>query len=329
MSGRAAIHCLGALLALTACQPQPRPEPPPDAAIGCAEDDGYAAPYDSGLIFWVGQFALAPSGDGLDIDGDGAVDAALNSAWSGLPREMINVAFRDALQADRMTALLEIAGVCADAYHGSDAASTVKLYVGRDSDDSRANNWCLGEGCGEVLVNPEYLDGDQATRRSTPAPIVDFVVHIVIQSVGSISFDADLGEPFELRRLHLRAVLVEDRTELRDGVLCGMVPASNLARIPIPLCTDNPAICEFYGIPTDRTLAEDLRINGHRPDIDFDGDGLETFDVGADGKVDICWDGDGSVMGSKDCMQDPQLQDGYSSCFAFHATPAIIVGLVP
>lgn len=323
------MSCLATLLALVACLPRDRPLPPKtETGADCVDSDGYNDPYNSGPIFWEDKYELALPSEGIDLDGDGTIDTALNQAWGGRTRELINAGINGAIQSDRTTTPFEVAGLCPHRYHGADPAVTLKLYIGMDADDDRTNNWCAGPGCGEVLIDNNFMVGDQPKWRATPAQLVDSTLGFELETTEPMLFDQDMTVPLQMYLVHGRMTVPETLTELRDGLLCGVVPARDLAETPIFICVNNPEICILAGIPPDRTLAEDLRLSGYLPDIDLDGDGLETFNVGNDGKIDICFDGDGSILGSKDCMQDPEMQDGYSGCFTFHATRATIVGIM-
>jgi hypothetical protein len=52
-----------------------------------------------------------------------------------------------------------------------------------------------------------------------------------------------------------------------------------------------------------------------QPDMDLDGDGLETFIPGPDGRVAVCIDGDGATFASGDgrpCALEPGIEDAIS-----------------
>ncbi|MCA9572730.1 MAG: hypothetical protein KC656_33050, partial [Myxococcales bacterium] len=67
------------------------------------------------------------------------------------------------------------------------------------------------------------------------------------------------------------------------------------------------------------------------PDLDLDGDGLETFEVTSAGPpgcqpvVTGCTDGDGTPIPGRGCATDPRMADGYSTALTLHAVPATLV----
>ena len=69
------------------------------------------------------------------------------------------------------------------------------------------------------------------------------------------------------------------------------------------------------------------------PDVDLDGDGLESFEVtrtGPDGcqpVITACIDGDGTRIEGRDCVRNPGFVDGYSAGLTYTATRAEIVGV--
>ena len=64
-------------------------------------------------------------------------------------------------------------------------------------------------------------------------------------------------------------------------------------------------------------------INATPADVDFDGDGLESFEITAgtscQAVITACIDGDGTRIEGHACVTDPRMQDGWSSAFDFTA----------
>jgi len=211
-------------------------------------------------------------------------------------------------------------------YPGSDPAVTLKIYPGFDADNDPTNNLCRDPGCGEIRARAKYVVDGQTIYRPQPAPVADFWLRTAVDAELAIDMGDQTG-PLTIRRLNLACTLPELLTELRDGMLCGVAPVRQLAHVQLAFCEWLPTFCNAALIPPDLSLAEYLAVLGQQPDIDVDGDGLERFELDSNNRVLICYDGDGSVMGAKDCMQDPALQDGYSICFDYHGIPGAIVGV--
>lgn len=63
---------------------------------------------------------------------------------------------------------------------------------------------------------------------------------------------------------------------------------------------------------TGERLLDLLIARGLQPDLDLDGDGLESFeDTDGDGVIDRCTDGDGDAVDGVDCPADGRFADGY------------------
>jgi len=302
----------------------PPPAPPPDAAAACVDTDGSNDPAGSGHVFLLDQLGFANVSDCLDRDGDGTPDCAINHAWRPL-LPMINGLFGAAIANGRILMALEVAGLCAP-YDGADPAATIKLYPSIDVDGDPTNNLCGGPGCGQVLARARYLEDGQTVYRGQPKPVVDFVASAEFDSQLNIELDAQ-AQPLVVRQLALHCLVPETMSEIPSGVMCGVAPVRQLAFVKLPLCDASPILCQQARLPADLSLAEYLAVLGEQPDVDLDGDGLERFELDGNSRVLICYDGDGRVMGAKDCLQDPQMQDGYSVCFKLHGIPGAIVGV--
>jgi hypothetical protein len=102
------------------------------------------------------------------------------------------------------------------------------------------------------------------------------------------------------------------------GVLGGAITQCSLSRA-------EPSILAY-------SLLHDLhRLFQLDPDIDLDGDGLETITT-VDNQTDIvsCTDGDGTtVIEGADCPCDPRMADGYSIAFELDFRGATVLGPDP
>lgn len=318
------LGALGLVGGLLACPGATHPPLPLDAGEACVDTDGYTDPMASGHVFLVDRFGFRDVDDCLDRDRDGDPDCVINTAMRPL-LPMLDGLLSGAVANGRILMAIEAAGLCAP-YAGADPAVTLKIYPATDSDGDPTNNLCGTAGCGQVLARPRYMADGQTRYRAEPVPVVDFTVQTVLAGELAINL-ANNSEPLTVQRLELRCLLPELMNELSDGQLCGVAPVRNVALVMLPLCELAPVLCLQALLPADLSLAEYLAVLGAQPDVDLDDDGLERFELDGNNRVLVCYDGDGRAMGAKDCLQDPEMQDGYSICFDLHGIPGEILGV--
>ncbi|MBI5481768.1 MAG: hypothetical protein HY906_23130 [Deltaproteobacteria bacterium] len=105
-----------------------------------------------------------------------------------------------------------------------------------------------------------------------------------------------------------------------EGVLSGLAPLCALTRSYLP------------GSQTGNML--ELIANGYgvEPDVDVDGDGLETVTGDGHGGIKECVDGAQAVppaarITGNECACDPRMADGYSMAWRATLVPATLVGI--
>jgi len=91
-------------------------------------------------------------------------------------------------------------------------------------------------------------------------------------------------------------------------------------------------------LATDTTVLDELS-SLVQPDIDLDGDGLERFELGVDGRVEVCRDGCAAgdcpivppLVATEPwtCALDLRIADGFSIAFGVHAVRATIESIAP
>lgn len=218
---------------------------------------------------------------------------------------------------------------------GQNLADTrVGWVLGSDGDDNRTNNLSPG--------NPQRVQRGSIDAMTT-LPLASFQSRVAMGNLSGGPEDiflplsggggGGLGMfDFRLQRARVSGLIVADATRivgLRNGVLCGVVPARDLARI------ENPAGRILGGIGgggggMSRSSFLELIVGGQRvlivsigpqqPDVDLDGDGLERFEGvmgvgGTEPRIESCVDGDGTVIPGRDCVNDPRMADGFSAAF--------------
>ena len=134
------------------------------------------------------------------------------------------------------------------------------------------------------------------------------------------------------------------KTNFKDGLLGGVLEARSLAQVKGISASgivfpEQSLLDALFGGSTGATLLGlEQDADGHyRPDIDVDGDGLESFWIetmpaaGKPGFIDHCKDGDGSVVVStadlpcalaKDAKGNFRFVDGLSATLKFNGVPA-------
>jgi hypothetical protein len=120
---------------------------------------------------------------------------------------------------------------------------------------------------------------------------------------------------------------------LEQGRMTSAFPASTLQNLPNIGAIIGMGMCQGDNMLD--ALATGCGFIPFQPDVDLDGDGLETFydtesadpDAGTlkDGRIDKCVDGDGTVILGLDCPSDSRIADGYKMIFVIHGVRAIIL----
>ena len=158
--------------------------------------------------------------------------------------------------------------------------------------------------------------------------------------------------PLELRQGRVRGTTVASGGELSgltEGMVCGVVPEALFGGLSASILEmlgggGGGGFAIDIGPPcdgeSDVTFA-DIFIGGATivvplrptsPDVDLDGDGLETFVVqrtGPDGcqpVVTACIDGDGTRIEGHNCLTDSRIADGYSAALEFQASRVMVSG---
>jgi hypothetical protein len=275
--------------------------------------------YGPGLI--AATFQVAGAGVGFDLDGDTGGDAAVDNAIgeiNGL-RSLVNGSLQDSLDAGTLRLLADLRMF--SGLGGDDPDVTVAAYGGVDSDDPAAT--------GDDFNGDEdyYYTHDSVNLDScVPKALLSGSYEGGVLSVGpqTIGFFIDsLGGFLTIARTSYQGTIEADTEGLRTpagsaGLLGGAITACSLSRA-------TPDVFAY-------SLLHDLhRLFMLDPDIDLDGDGLETIQT-VDNQTDIvsCTDGNGTtVIEGSDCPCDPRIADGYSIAFTLDFRGATVLGPDP
>jgi hypothetical protein len=158
-------------------------------------------------------------------------------------------------------------------------------------------------------------DGKPASRFSEAA-----ISGGMLEASGLPSLTLPGGLPLMLKELSLTGKLVAGSGSgggfvktMSDGRLSGALGLSLLGALP------NLIGQQCMGATLLDAVATGCGLFAVQPDVDLDGDGLETlFDnqgangmPGKDGKIDTCIDGDKTKITGTNCPSDPRIKDGY------------------
>lgn len=284
---------------------------------------------------------FAGSAMGCDYSGDGTADNAFADALgSGLG--LLNMLFMGG-GGGGPTILLSYMGLD-DPMGANDPDLRTAWLTGMDADGMAANDY---SGMGQFTVDMAALGADGAPLTSLQTSIMSNALH-----GGPEDLDLNLGFfPLTLNRAFLRGTTMAMSGELwslNGAFICGVVQSQTLSFVNETLLEsfgggggfmiNIPPPCD--GSTTESTLVDWL-IGGARiaiisirptsPDVDLDGDGLETFEVTRGSScqpvVTACIDGDGTRVEGRNCYDDARFQDGYSAALATDAIRAIITGV--
>lgn len=317
------------------CRPLAEIEEGSCAEIGIS---GWDDPPGSGPAFILDSFGFAEAGRGFDVDGAcrGPGDCIENSlSFLG---GMINDQIRQSLLGGETLLLMELAGLD-ESYTGDARGLTLKHYRARDADDPffPANNFQVPRGESDCCRFEIHWISLQPSPPQARLRALAAASRGRLQTVYTSSFEIDfyLGAPsyFRVDRAQISAKLPTDLSRISEGTLGGAMSIRTLAQISNIYCLVGGTSCPRQ-LPQDSTLL-DLVASFAQPDIDLDEsrDGLERLEVGANGRIARCIDGDGLEVLPIDpndpawmCALNPKMADGFSVAFNFTAVRATIVG---
>ncbi|MFO0603983.1 MAG: DUF4215 domain-containing protein [Polyangiales bacterium] len=272
---------------------------------------------------------------GCDFSGDRVPDNAFGRALGsagGLLNSFINSNFSNG------QTLIQLGFLNLTDVTGQNVPDTrVGWMVGADGDADRTNNTQPG--------NPQYVSMG-SLNAMTLLPQASFQSRIAMGALAGGPEDVRLNLmagpagalDFRVQRGRLSGTVVAEPTRvtgLRDGVLCGAIPAADLAALPNPAGFLPGGLGGGGGGGGDRGTFLELLVGGQRivlfqigpqqPDIDLDGDGLERIETmpgpsGSAPRIVACYDGDGTRIPGRECANDRRIADGFTAAFQIQGT---------
>jgi len=266
-------------------------------------------------------FTVAPGTIGFDLDGaadpdgNGMIDNSIGTpdALRGIVNSSLNSSL-DSGELRLLSELRDFGGLGAD-----DPDMTIASYGGVDTDTP--------------VFTTDDFSGEEPFYYSHESVVLDdcvpkallhgsFTSGVVDATADRIGFDVTaLGGFLTIDRARYQSTLEADTVGVRTpagtpGVLGGAITSCSLNRAP--------------GQITSFSLQYEItQLFTVQPDIDLDGDGIETIQTVAQEGVISCTDGDGTVIQGADCGCDPRIADGYSIAFSIDLRGATVLGPVP
>ena len=278
---------------------------------GPAPSQATRCDFEFGESFALGEVAIMEPGQGRDFTGDGVPDNHL--AWVG-PLQ-VNAGWVSSFDLGHTIMLVDFGWPDPDAPRQG-APQRFSFFMGSDADSppDPDNNY---SGDGEFFVPTEQFDlscsptsafpnitstGDDTFLGEAPNWLLydpNFGSIRFASSYASVHFTEEDGSP----RMHADVSAVWTACGLFTSLMPGGIPGTIL-----------PFVVQGAPTPTEQ-----------QPDVDRDGDGLETFTAEGQNIVS-CTDGDGTVIEDPACACDPRIQDGYSVAIRATGVPATILG---
>lgn len=293
---------------------------PPDADLPDAGFNAAACPTSYGPAGVSESFVIAEATAGFDLDGaadpdgDGMVDNQLGSNTS--LRGLINNALGGGVEDGSLrnvNELRDLTDLAAD-----DSSITVVIYGGIDDDDP-------GDLSDDFAGDETYYFDRRWVGGGDCAPLAsasgDYTGGVITASNPDNTFFIEaLGGFVDFKRSQISATVEADVAGFQTPA--GMTLLFGGA---IPVCSLSTAPGQVSG----SALEDIARIFSVQPDIDLDGDGIETIQAEPGDGVVSCTDGDSTVITGQDCACDPRIADGYSIAFDIVVAGASVLGPAP
>lgn len=307
-------------------------------------DDGNTARWDGcapdchiELSQVIQTLAFAGRGSGCDFSGDGVPDNGLATALAVALPLLNDMGIQQGIDNGSVILLMSMLGLD-DVTGANDDSLTVAWMQGQDPDFDASNNFT-----GSASLSPADGSFDAAGN-----PYTSFASSLTSRQL--LGGPEDIEIPISFLPLELKSSQISGTTsamagelyDIQEGQLCGAIPLSTFASLPNLLDMFSGMIAESCDGSAGATSMADvmvggtprgslLPLRGTQPDVDVDGDGLESFEVQRTGTsgcqpiIIACVDGDGTRVEGRDCALDPRFEDGFSASLDFTSIRANLV----
>lgn len=283
----------------------------------------------------INRLSIVTSGQmlGCDFSGDGRPDNAFGGAL-GPAGGILNSFISSAVTNGQVLIQLGFLNLT-DPLGQNLPNARVGWVLGADADNDVANNGIPG--------NPRFVQR-ASLNAMTLLPQASFQSTSLMGRLAGGPEDIRLALGagpigdfnFRVLRGRISGTLVADTTneritELRSGVLCGAIPANDLAMLQNPAGMlpgggggGMMAMSSFLELLVGGQRVLVVNIGPQQPDIDLDGDGLERYEatMGSGNRppeITACIDGNGTRIPGRQCQLDPRMADGFSAAFQLGA----------
>lgn len=281
---------------------------------------------------------IADEATGCDFSGDGVLDNAFGVAI-GTAGGLLNSQLEMAVHNGDMLIGVSLMDILDTSLANDDNMSTAWLTLA-DRDSDNTNNL---HGDGELFVDRSSITGEGSPHVALAGSILD---HHLVGGPQDVVIPLPIGFTVNLdvRRARISADIVDNgagpRT-LENGVLCGAIPLASLALIPDlissvagtpPPACDGEQPANLGELLVCGAMPLGVRIGPAQPDVDLDGDGLETIEVSVGGPAGCqpviagCVDGDGTHIDGRNCVFDERIRDGFSAALLLEGIDANLLG---
>lgn len=288
----------------------------------------------------VNSLEIGPEDFGCDYTGDGEPDNSFSRALGPAVTLLNRMFIQSGIESGDLLFLVPLLGLD-DPSGANDPSFTAGWMQGEDADMNPDNNF---SGMGSFLAAEDGFD-------AFGNPLAAFESRSMMSRVSGGPEDVEIPLeiiPLELRRGRIHGEFTASGGEvsgLTDARLCGAVPLSTFALLPNLLDFIGGGMsaptCDGSDIPA--TMADLLvagaprggfiPLRGQQPDVDLDGDGLESFEVvnvgerGCQPVIVGCIDGDGTRVEGRGCAGDRVFEDGFSAGLRMSAVRGNITGV--
>jgi hypothetical protein len=268
---------------------------------------------------------FAVPGNGCDLGGvDSAPDEAINNAMNEATRSWMNSWLSNDLHNQPHVVLMVFTGLSDQT--AQTGAFSYSMLQGTDP----AGSADYFTGNGRFYVENMFID--RTTGPTSPIGVTASAGQLTTATAGTLLIPYPLVSTytFKIARTHVDGVISSDAlrpTDLNLTRMCGVFGASSMSTVRSPNTASGGSLLDSVALGT---VYLSFRVTATQPDIDLDGDGLETFfDDDSNGKIDRCVDGNGTQISGETCVTDPRIGDGYSMTLTLHGVGGQLLGIAP